>query len=77
MPEQERERLNQQGEELAGALREILEQVRQLERETHQRMIEQDAQVARSTIEPLVRELEGRYSDQAPSRFTWVRCRRT
>jgi lon-related putative ATP-dependent protease len=66
LPEQERERLNQQGEELARALREILEQVRLLERETHQRMLEQDAQVARSTIEPLVRQLEAKYSDQAP-----------
>jgi lon-related putative ATP-dependent protease len=65
LPEQERERLNQQGEELAQALREILEQVRLLERETHQRMLEQDAQVARSAIEPLVRELEAKYSDQA------------
>src|SRR5207249_7156565 len=35
-----------------------------LERETHQRMSEQDAQVARSTIEPLVRELESSYSEQ-------------
>jgi len=37
---------------MAQALREIGEQVRQLEREAHQRMIEQDSQVARSTIEP-------------------------
>jgi lon-related putative ATP-dependent protease len=66
LPEQERERLNQQGEALAQALREILEQVRVLERETHQRMSEQDAQVARSTIEPLVRELEVKYSAEAP-----------
>jgi lon-related putative ATP-dependent protease len=66
LPEQERERLSQQGEELAGALREMGEQVRQLERETHQRMSEQDAQVAHSTIEPLVRQLEAKYSDQAP-----------
>jgi lon-related putative ATP-dependent protease len=65
LPEQERERLSQHGEELAQALREILEQVRQLERETHLRMIEQDGQVARSAIEPLVRELEAKYSDQA------------
>jgi lon-related putative ATP-dependent protease len=65
LPDQERERLNQQGEELARALREIGEQVRQLERDTHQRVIEQDAQVAHSTIEPLVRELEAKYSDQA------------
>ena len=66
LSEQERERLGQQGEELARALREILEQVRLLERETHQRMLEQDAQVARSAIEPLVRELEAKYSDQPP-----------
>jgi lon-related putative ATP-dependent protease len=65
LPEQERERLGQQGDELARALRELGEQVRQLERETHQRMTEQDTQVARSTIEPLVRELESKYSDQA------------
>jgi lon-related putative ATP-dependent protease len=65
LPEQERDRLGQIGEELAGALREIFEQVRQLERETHLRTMEQDAQVARSAIEPLVREVEARYADQA------------
>jgi lon-related putative ATP-dependent protease len=65
LPEQERDRLNQHGEELARSLREMGEQVRLLERETHQRMIEQDAQVARSTIEPLVRDLEAKYSQEA------------
>jgi len=68
LPEPERERLGEVGEELARSMREMGEQVRQLERETHQRMIEQDAQVARSTIEPLVRGLEAKYSDQAPVR---------
>ncbi|MBV9545578.1 MAG: AAA family ATPase, partial [Chloroflexi bacterium] len=68
LPDQERARIGQQGDELARALREVGEQVRQLERETHQRMREQDADVARSTIEPLTRELEVKYSDQAPVR---------
>lgn len=66
LSESERERIGQMGDEVAAALREIGEQVRQLERETQQRMSQQDAQTARSTIEPLVRELEAKYSDQAP-----------
>lgn len=41
--------------------------MRQLERKPHQRMTEQGAQVAQSTIELLVRELEATYSDQAPA----------
>ncbi|MBV9356454.1 MAG: AAA family ATPase, partial [Chloroflexi bacterium] len=57
LPAAERERLSQRGEALAQALREIGEQVRQVERQTQQRMSEQDGQVARSTIEPLVRDL--------------------
>ena len=66
LPEQERDRIGRLGEELGRALREMGEQVRQLERETHLRMIEQDAQVARSTIEPLVHELEAKYSELTP-----------
>ncbi|MBV9577801.1 MAG: AAA family ATPase, partial [Chloroflexi bacterium] len=66
LPDRERDRLTQQGEALARALREMGEQIRQLERETRQRMLEQDAQVARTAIEPLVREIEAKYADQAP-----------
>jgi predicted ATP-dependent protease len=62
LPDDHRTRLMAQGEELSQALREVFEQVRQVEKETHERMTEQHRQLAGSTVAPLIEALQRKYA---------------
>ena len=65
LPDDHRRRLMAQGEELSQALREVFEQVRQVEKDTHERMTEQHRQVAGSTVAPLVEKLQRKYAERS------------
>jgi predicted ATP-dependent protease len=65
LPEEERERLRERGEEFSPVVGETLDQIRRLERETHEVIVEQDSRVARSAIAPLIRECQNKYREQS------------
>jgi len=64
LPEEERQRLRERGEEFSPAISETLDQIRRLEREAHEVIVEQDARVARNAIAPIIRECQNKYSEQ-------------
>ncbi len=63
LPNEERERLRERGEEFSPLITETLDQIRRLERETHEAIAEQDRQVARNAISPLVGEYQDKYRE--------------
>jgi predicted ATP-dependent protease len=64
LPEEERARLRERGEEFSPVISEILDQIRRLERDAHEAIVEQDARVARNAIAPLIRECQNKYREQ-------------
>ncbi|HZU05159.1 MAG TPA: ATP-binding protein [Chloroflexota bacterium] len=64
LPEAEQRRLREEGERLSEAVQDVLDQIRRLEREAHERMVEHDRQVARFAIGALIRDLQGKYREQ-------------
>src|SRR5499426_3655875 len=64
LPEEERARLRERGEEFSPAIGEILDQIRRLEREAHEVIVEQDREVARNAIAPLVHDCQNKYREQ-------------
>src|SRR5215470_9172512 len=64
LPEEERARMRERGEEFSPVISEILDQIRRLERDAHQVIVEQDARVARNAIAPLIRECQNKYREQ-------------
>src|SRR4030095_11428101 len=64
LPEEERARMRERGEEFSPVISEILDQIRRLEREAHEVIVDQDARVARNAIAPLVRECQCKYQEQ-------------
>jgi len=64
LPDDHRLRLLAQSEELSHALREVFEQVRQMEKDIHERMTQQHRGVARSAVAPLVQALQSKYAAQ-------------
>src|SRR5262249_41865968 len=64
LPEEERARLRERGEEFSPAISELLDKIRRLEREAHAVIVEQDARVARNAIAPPVRECQNKYYEQ-------------
>ncbi len=64
LPDEEKERLRERGEEFSPLVSETLDQIRRLERETHGRVSEADAQVARNAIAPLIRDYQNKYREQ-------------
>jgi predicted ATP-dependent protease len=64
LPEAERDRLRERGEEFSPVISETLDQIRRMERDTHGAIAEQDARVARNAIAPLIREFQDKYREQ-------------
>ncbi|HLG73052.1 MAG TPA: ATP-binding protein, partial [Chloroflexota bacterium] len=65
LPDEHRLRLMATGEELSRALREVFGQVRQVEKDIHERMTEQHRELAKSTVAPLIQSLQAKYSEHA------------
>jgi predicted ATP-dependent protease len=64
LPEQEKERLRERGEEFSPLLAEPLDQIRHLEREAQKQVAEADARVVKNAIAPLIRECREKYREQ-------------
>ena len=64
LPAEEANRFRERGDQLSQAVREMLDQVRLLEKEAHERLAEHTRQVAHFAIGPLVREIQAKYQEQ-------------
>jgi lon-related putative ATP-dependent protease len=64
LPDAERNGLRERGEQLLAIMRDVLDQVRRLENEARGRMAEQNRQVARFAVGPLLQDLLAKYQAQ-------------